>query len=869
MHMHIGFTTSEAARFYHTPPSPKLDRLRAQSHRAWQAMATTRERNAAHAAIVRSWLDESLAFGALEMAAADLDAVRATCDSAEIEFSDFAGLDEIILAFGETEQIVQAKRMTVDPDAGLDEPLDGEQGAVVDTDGLEDTKAAALCRAAAGYFALFQRPLLALGAYRHVLTLEPRDCEAALGMATALQSVGRRKAAARLALRYWAEGGPPEGTDDSVAGGLLFLLADSAALVTPPSEPMPLLRAVSPYLRTGAAAAVRSLLRRWLGQWAPDGGFEGFFEAERAQSSVTPARRDVCEWWATALATSPSLACCAQLEPSLATARRKLLHFVLNCADPCTPEELEQSVSALASPNGHSGNDRPLRGIDDHVLVLLASIAMHGVFVGFCLPEQPAESRAVAGLCRQLERTGEIPGVKEQQRAMLLAISMYRPLAAVAPTLATGLAKVRMPDRCLEGAGESAALNLHFVEPKDRQDRARDLPNVTVLPGGKADGSENSSAGVQAFYEVTLYPQWRWPETFGFAPCRIGERMRRQLPGFEWAHDAEPVHRVLIAGAGSGHQVAQLLLTHLDCDVVCLDLSAPSLAYSELRLERVLKQQRPRVTSLVADLAQLPMAEDVAAKANAGGLAPLAQRFHLACCIGVLHHIPQPAAVLQRIVTASLLPGGLLQLATYSTLSVRTWHGRARRLLHALLPEVVDEAGGLIRQPTDDELRAVRGKIFALAAEAGDAADAAEDDDTAWSGVVTGDGTAAAASAAASAAAVHELRSTAAMLLKFDEFYCAGGVRDLLFHPCETTFTLIELDEMLRAARCEPVGVFFSTLEADRDARRAYCEAGGLDAHQSDLRRWHEVELKRNQIFGRMHCVWARYLGPETVSANC
>ena len=150
-------------------------------------MPTTRERNATHAATVRSWLDESLAFGALEMAASDLDAVRSTCDAAEIEFSDFAGLDEVILAFGETEQVVQAKRMTVDPGAGLDEPLQGEQGSVVDTEGLDDAKAVALCLAAAGYFALFQRPLLALGAYRHALTLAPRSCDATLGMATALQ----------------------------------------------------------------------------------------------------------------------------------------------------------------------------------------------------------------------------------------------------------------------------------------------------------------------------------------------------------------------------------------------------------------------------------------------------------------------------------------------------------------------------------------------------------------------------------------------------------------------------------------------------------------------------------------------------------
>ena len=816
-------------------------------------MSTTRERNAAHAATVRSWLDESLAFGALEMAAADLDAVRATCDAAEIEFSDFAGLDEIILAFGETEQVAQAKRMAVDPEAGLDEPLEGEQGSVVDTDGLDGAKAAALCLAAAGYFALFERPLLALGAYRHVLALRPRSCEATLGMATALQSLGRRTAAARLALRYWVDQAPPAGTEDSVAGGLLFLLADSATLVTPPPEPLRLLLAFGPYLKTGAAAAVRSLLRRWLPAWAPNDGLSGLLDITMVdEPPLYDCYEDVCAWWVETVATS-SLACCAQLEPSVAIARRKLLYTsFLGCADTCTPEELKCAVSALANSDFLSKNGR-LTLVGATVMAVSASIAVHGVFVGFCLPETAQESRAVAMLVdrlKSLARSGDLLQA-DYKVAMLLAVGMYRPLLKEmgsligrhVPNHHAGPRNVRMTRE---------ALLLHIAAPYERQDRANALPTATPLPHG-------SSSSVRDFYKETLYPAWRWPETFGFAPCRIGERMRRQLPGFEWEHDAEPRHRVLIAGSGSGHQVAQLLLTHEDCDVVCLDLSAPSLAYSEMQLEKVLKEHRPRVTSLVADLAQLPMAEDVAAAGVEVEAAPLAQRFHLACCIGVLHHIPQPATVLKRLVGSSLLPGGLLQLATYSTLSVRTWFGRARKLLHALLPEVVDDAGGLIRQPTDDELRSVRGNIFALASEDGDAA---EDGGAGGSSEDT-EGARTSAADATAAAAAEELRSTAAMLLKFDEFYCAGGVRDLLFHPCETTFTLLELDEMLRAARCEPVGVFFSTLEADRDARRAYREEGGIDAHQSDLRRWHEAELKRNQIFGRMHCVWARYLGPR------
>ena len=156
-------------------------------------MSTTLERNAAHAAHVRTWLDEALAFGQLEMAAATLDAIQAECDAAGIELSDFAALDEVILATGEGEQarLALAKRQRLDePSADYDEPLEGEHGSVVDTEGAEGSAAAALCCAAGAYFALFERPLLALGAYRHARGLVPHSAVAACGMADCLQAHG-------------------------------------------------------------------------------------------------------------------------------------------------------------------------------------------------------------------------------------------------------------------------------------------------------------------------------------------------------------------------------------------------------------------------------------------------------------------------------------------------------------------------------------------------------------------------------------------------------------------------------------------------------------------------------------------------------
>jgi 2-polyprenyl-3-methyl-5-hydroxy-6-metoxy-1,4-benzoquinol methylase len=42
------------------------------------------------------------------------------------------------------------------------------------------------------------------------------------------------------------------------------------------------------------------------------------------------------------------------------------------------------------------------------------------------------------------------------------------------------------------------------------------------------------------------------------------------------------------------------------------------------------------------------------------------------CCGGVLHHLPDPAAGL-RALRSVLKQGGVLQLATYSTIGTSTW----------------------------------------------------------------------------------------------------------------------------------------------------------------------------------------------------
>ena len=373
---------------------------------------------------------------------------------------------------------------------------------------------------------------------------------------------------------------------------------------------------------------------------------------------------------------------------------------------------------------------------------------------------------------------------------------------------------------------------MHVLQPAMRQATAASFPQVTTI-------SEPCEA-VQGFYASTLYPTWKVPETFGLSRCGLTDRLRRQYPWFAWPYSEDTLHRVLLAGAGSGHQAAQALLTLAQIDIVAFDLSGASLAYGEHQLVRVLPHEvlkSLKLTSVLGDLTHLSAVYGERSDSAASKL--FVDRFHYAACIGVLHHVPDPFAALQGL-SRALLPGGVLQLATYSSISVQSWRPAARRLLHDLNPDLVDASGELRRRPTERELQCVRRMIFELADEG--------ESDKDNSARPTGDSV-----------------ETARTICLFEEFYSAGGTLDLLFHPLETAFTLLQLDDMLRRASFQPIGVFFANAASDSVARAAYREHGegrwaSTDPEQADLLNWHALELKQTELFGRMHIVHARRL---------
>ena len=887
------------------------------------ASTTTLARNATHAAKVRGWLEEAVAFGDRESALFELDAIVRLCDRHAIEFSDFAALDEIILQTGEAEQERRASaaagkrkrednwpagctRPTVRGElhgvAELDAPIDGEAGSIVQLDGYSAAAAVGVCCAAGKYLALFERPLLALGTFREARSRDGRCVAASHGMAHLLLELGYHRAAAELAYGFFAaaEGVPlAEAADEpptaSEACSFVFLLRELLGYFLAPNDDSrrQVVTNLLPFLRSGAASAARSLSRQLLYIWQLD--LHGNAIKPDVEHVKSPEFWQVyaCEE-AEPVLSKLRFALCTKLMRSLGAADAGDVDTVASLAIHCLHVgfAVPNCVSKAAALSDYLEEETLLNGLLERLYEpdlplgwLLQSAAGGTPCPGACFKLELITALVLLGCYRPLydAREGDGGGVEGRiKRAVCAAAAQPAPegsgcrdalehacQAAHVPTAyACFCAHVLQP---IAREKRAAAIADEVIERRKRQPPAGstfaehvealhveagalpidvDALDLIGITPAVADHADNP---VGEFYSQTLYPTWSHIETFGFAPATIGDRLRRQYRNFEWPHDgiiASPLgegHRILVAGAGSGHQVAQLLLTTTRATVVALDLSAHTLAYSEQQLQRCAPAEAHRVKHVVGDIEQLSVTRP----------------FHQVACIGVLHHCPNPAKALGRLARA-LEVGGVMQLATYSRLSVHTWLARARKLVAALSAAVEGEAadagraappplvgplaegGEILRRPTPAEVRRLRRCVFDLAdADRTERVSAFRPD-----GVVVGK----------SAPRDDELddtpASTARLLLKFDEFYSYGGVLDLLFHPLERCFTLLDLQAMAAAAGLKVVGVFFARLDVDRKARRAYRDKWPDDAAQADLARWHELEEADNQLFGRMHCLW-------------
>ena len=237
-----------------------------------------------------------------------------------------------------------------------------------------------------------------------------------------------------------------------------------------------------------------------------------------------------------------------------------------------------------------------------------------------------------------------------------------------------------------------------------------------LLPPEAANWAPVRQLGAAAQTAVEVEHTREQYETLPFPPRRAADERRRLLRSSlaslsEVAHfllggrlhsrfcgASVPPLRVLIAGGGTGDATVQLAVELRDLhaawprcqynrsQIVHLDASRPSVAIARARLEArgLLPRAHARGPGPVHERPAAAVRLVVGSLADPSTLAPLG-RFDFVNLCGVLHHVPQPAAVLASLASHSLTAAGGIGLMVYGTIGRTGVYETqaALRLLHA------------------------------------------------------------------------------------------------------------------------------------------------------------------------------------------
>lgn len=217
----------------------------------------------------------------------------------------------------------------------------------------------------------------------------------------------------------------------------------------------------------------------------------------------------------------------------------------------------------------------------------------------------------------------------------LALVGMYHPLHHLA--LAPQIAKLPLHNFS-EAVGPMVVSLLH--EPLEEQRLVEMIPSFGTI-------TVPTTRAVREQYETSPYPRW-----FQLRPPEMA------LP--EWLYKTYKVSvtarfpsqrlQFLVAGCGTGQEPLNLAASNPQADILAIDLSRASLAYSQ---RMATKFGIHNVTFLHGDLIEIER---------------LKRQFHHIACVGVLHHLPCPIDG-WRALEQVLLPGGTMQVGVYSRMA--------------------------------------------------------------------------------------------------------------------------------------------------------------------------------------------------------
>ena len=244
------------------------------------------------------------------------------------------------------------------------------------------------------------------------------------------------------------------------------------------------------------------------------------------------------------------------------------------------------------------------------------------------------ELDAVIDIERSLDRAF-VSRAYQRLEVGLALVGMYRPLHRLA--LAPQIATLPLHDFS-EAVGPMVVSLLH--EPLEEQRRVEMIPSFGTI-------TAPATRAVREQYETSPYPRW-----FQLRPPGMS------LP--TWLYKTYHVSitarfpnqrlQFLVAGCGTGQEPLSLAVSNPQSDILAIDLSRASLAYSQ---RMAAKFGIPNVTFLHGDLTAIEC---------------LKRQFHHIVCVGVLHHLPSPIEG-WRALEQVLLPGGTMQVGVYSRMA--------------------------------------------------------------------------------------------------------------------------------------------------------------------------------------------------------
>lgn len=329
-----------------------------------------------------------------------------------------------------------------------------------------------------------------------------------------------------------------------------------------------------------------------------------------------------------------------------------------------------------------------------------------------------------------------------------------------------------LPDKSVLSRCQIRMIERLINEPKREVQIAGQIPSL-------GDVQDATSQAVQAQYEVFPYPRWTSADA-QIRPLRFGKYIRQRFPRVRAKLVPQGSIKILVAGCGTGKQAIEVASSYKDAAVTAVDLSRASLAYARARsVERGLDN----IDFFQGDILKL---------------GDLDQQFDLIECLGVLHHMADPAKGLD-VLRGLLKPNGFLRLALYSR--------RARLEVDAATAFAKDL--GIDGSPSS--MRDFRQKVYDL--PPGEAV---------------------------------------SKVVETRDFFSMSGLHDYIFNVQEQTYSPLELKSFLERGHLNFLGFDLPTMNIENDYRKV----NPSDRFLTDLEAWDRHEADYPDTFAAMYQFW-------------